>query len=194
MNPRYFILVVLALCIFVRCQEQSEETPEPTLAGVLDISSGRLYTTDTQKDSVLEALQALEIIDTLEREEQFYFTNLLDSTIYFAVDTTADLQVFELDLDGTAFSPEFWGIKVWAEAECNRNHPGFQAPCMRTFNRHRIFGNSMYWTVNNWQSCGGGTGYCFELLKKVGDIYYYPDFNCGDSSFVAQNLRRFRCD
>lgn len=182
--------------ILASCQEPSNEKPakKPSLAGVLDVSSGRLYTDSDQRDSVLKVLEAREVMDSIVREEQLFYTNQMDSTVYFTIETTADLQVFALDLAGAAFPVGFLGIKIWVDASCNVNHPGFMAPCMRTFGRHRNFGNSMHWTVNTWKSCGSGAGYCMEILKKVGDIYYYPDFNCGDSVFVRQNLRQFRCD
>ncbi len=84
--------------------------------------------------------------------------------------------------------------KLWANAECNKVMPGFKAPCVRTFGKHKALGNSVDWTVKSYTVCGPGKGFCLEKKKPVGTIRYYKSKDCSGSSSGSVSIERFICN
>ena len=89
--------------------------------------------------------------------------------------------------------PPYSHFRLYWKSECNRNMPGFNAPCMATFGWHKFWGKSMDWTVNAHKKCGRGKSFCLETKRIVGTIRYYQTKNCSDTLFTPAAIERFAC-
>ncbi len=191
MNTRAIqYLIILAFLFGGACKKKIKEKNRkgPELIGVFNEELNQLtYLSDRSQD-LAEALGG-EVMDT-----SAYFS--FGGKDYNAAALGLS-SLYPLHSGYAGFYPQGINIplilKIYVNADCNRNHPGFISPCMGTFGPHRARGNSMFWTVNNWTSCGPGDSVCIEMLRVVGNIEYHQDRNCLDTLFTRVNIVRFAC-
>jgi len=158
----------------------------PDLSGVLDLNSGWLGVDSAAESEILEYLRAVQH-DTLN-----LYTGLLGrDTISFSLhrpNGPLDMFVAPFGIYDSMI------VKIYTSAKCGKTHAGFRTGCIGTFGRHRAFGNSMEWSVQNWKNCAQGDTVCVERYRQVGTITYYQGFNCMDTLFTTQPIMRYRCD
>ncbi len=189
---RILTFSIILLAFFSTCKKKTtgdQKATGPDLIGVFNAELNQLLYLEEAREKVEKALGAT-IMDTSS-------TFTYEGNSYNAVPVPTDnLAPFSSGEAGIYQQGERIPliIRIYWNAECTKVHPGFISPCIGTFGRHRRFGNSMIWTVNNWNSCAKGTSVCLEKLKIVGNIDYFPRPNCMDTIFTRVNIVRFACN
>ena len=189
------LFVIATLLIGCITNEPPKERPGnkwENQIGFLNGHDGKLYVKKDMQQKVLEALEA----EAIEKGKYKIQISDLNKTTEFEIVQTDFPHIYSSEFVGflTDTLQPWTYIKVYTNSECDKIHPGFISNCIFTFGRHKKFGNSMQWTVNKWKSCRPGKSICIEVLSKVGEIIYYPGWQCMDTSFVRKNILRFRCD
>jgi hypothetical protein len=187
--------------IFGGCKKQDGEKEfdkENNLIAFLDGPNEALLVNPAYTDTVLVILQAEKIELTDSFRTTYWFVRDGESKIYFDIFETDSPYVYTFFegydwYDSTRTYYPYYYIKLYNNADCGKVHPGFVAPCIGTFGRHRLWGNSMQWQVNEWKSCTSGENICVEAYSKVGTIEYYQDPNCQDISFIQRDIYRWAC-
>lgn len=198
-------MICLSLCFTAcNCDEKAPAvtTPQPVepldevhdLAGFLIEKDNMLYLRESDRDDVLDALQAkaqddghyqVSIDDGSGEHKEFPITLEYTDYPYLYADALSGI------LPDTLFNWMF--VKVFVNASCGDLHKGFTSDCIATFGRHRQFGQSMIWRIDDWKSCRRGEGTCVEVLRAVGDVTYHPDDHCQDTLFTRISIPRFAC-
>ena len=191
---------LLGLIIFFGCTKhegKKELDNRKNLIAFLDGPNKVLLVNPEYKDTVLVLLQAEEGEDDSLRMFQ-WFVRDGEFKIYFDIFETDSPYTYtffdeSLWVDSIRTYYPFYYVKLYINAECGKVHPGFVAACIGTFGRHRAWGNSMRWQVNQWKSCTSGKRICIEKFKRIGRIDYYPDQNCLDTTFIRRAIFRWAC-